>query len=149
MSARWRERKGFNAKRRKTNNGTPASTNQQIETNTNQEFWANTAAAAPTEVAMVSDSGETLYPPDSVETVVDPATEEDQPHPSSTFPIDPALLQVDAILSSGPDRVANMRDAEQFLRDSGAWAESSDSNKPREDKENKDEENRENNEGFL
>lgn len=38
----------------------------------------------------------------------------------SSFPIDPALLHVDSILSSGPDRAANMRDAERYLRDMGA-----------------------------
>lgn len=47
----------------------------------------------------------------------DPADE--QGLGASSVPIDPALLHVDTILSSGPDRAANMRDAERYLRDMG------------------------------
>lgn len=39
-------------------------------------------------------------------------------------PIDPALIHVDRILSSGPNQTVNMELAQQFLADVGLWPES-------------------------
>lgn len=43
---------------------------------------------------------------------------------SPQFPIDPALVQVDYIMASGPDKVRNMQLAQEFLADMGLWPES-------------------------
>lgn len=68
-----------------------------------------------------------------------------EPRPSTPqMPIDPALLHVDRILSSGSDRARNMQDAQQFLADLSSGSnnpgdkdgeESSDSKNPSEKKE--------------
>lgn len=81
-------------------------------------------------VSYDADDDMTEGPDSSYEPTDDPADVQGHGGPSSPLPIDPALLHIDTILSSGPDRAANMRDAQQYLRDIRAKPESSDLKKP-------------------